>query len=108
MQPILVGEGRAMAEYSDVVARRRARVSAKGREQAKVFNHGASVAADVIALRLARGWTQSELAEHSGIDQGDISRIERGLANATEATLGRLAEALNAEVHLVARESVPV
>jgi len=55
---------------------------------------------------LSRGWTQGDLAERSGIDQSDISRIERGLSNATEATLGRLAEVLDAEVHMVARESI--
>lgn len=93
-----------MAEYTDVVARRRARLSPEGREQATVFNLGASIAADLLALRLARGLTQSELAERSGIDQADISRIERGLSNATEGTLGRLAEVLDAEVHIVGRE----
>lgn len=95
-----------MTEYSDVVKARRARVSPEGHEQAKVFNRGATIAADVLALRLARGWTQTDLAEHSGIDQADISRIERGLANATETTLGRLADALGAELHMVAREPV--
>ena len=96
-----------MAEYSEVVARRRARMSADGKAQAEVFDRGAKIAADIIALRLAHGWTQTDLAERSGVDQGDISRIERGLSNATEATLGRLAEALDAELHMVPREPVP-
>ena len=95
-----------MVEYSDVVEARRARMSPEGREQAKVFNRGAAIAADVLVLRLAHGWTQADLAEQSGIDQSDISRIERGLSNATEATLGRLAEVLDAEVHMVAREGI--
>lgn len=105
--PYWRAEVRVMAEYSDVVAKRRARMSDDGQKQAKVFNRGAAIAADVLALRLARGWTQGDLAKHSGIDQADISRIERGLSNATEATLGRLAEVLDAEVHMVAREAVP-
>lgn len=100
-------EVRDMTEYSDVVKARRARMSPEGHEQAKVFKRGATIASDVLALRLARGWTQSDLAEHSGIDQADISRIERGLANATETTLGRLADALGAELHMVAREPAP-
>lgn len=95
-----------MTDYTDVVQARRARMSSDGREQAKVFNRGATIAADVLALRLGHGWTQAELAERSGIDQSDISRIERGLSNATEATLGRLADVLDAEVHLVAREGI--
>ena len=96
-----------MAEYSEVVSGRRARMSAERKAQADVFDRAAKIAADVIALRLAHGWTQTELAERSGVDQGDISRIERGLSNATEATLGRLAAALDAELHMVAREPVP-
>lgn len=96
-----------MVEYSDIVASRRARMSAEGKAHAEVFDRAAKIAADVIALRLAHGWTQTDLAERSGVDQGDISRIECGLSNATEATLGRLAAALDAELHLVAREAVP-
>jgi ribosome-binding protein aMBF1 (putative translation factor) len=102
------GEVKVMAEYSEVVAARRARMSTDSREQAKVFNRGAALAADVLGLRLARGWTQTELAERSGIDQADISRIERGLSNATEGTLGRLAEVLDAEIHMTPREPLSV
>lgn len=96
-----------MSEYSKVVAARRARMSAEGKAQSEVSGRGAKIAADVVELRLAHGWTQSELANRSGVDQADISRIERGLSNATEATLGRLAAALNAELHMVPREPVP-
>ena len=92
--------------YSEVVEARRARLSHQGQEQAKVFQRGAQLAADVLGLRLARGWTQIELAERSGISQADISRIERGLSNATEATLGKLADVLDAELHMTARQAV--
>jgi transcriptional regulator with XRE-family HTH domain len=88
-----------------VVEARRARLSAQGQEQAKVFQRGAQLATDVLGLRLARGWTQTELAEHSGIGQADISRIERGLSNATEAALGKLADVLDAELHVTARQA---
>jgi transcriptional regulator with XRE-family HTH domain len=37
------------------------------------------------------------------MDQGDISRIERGSANPTEKTLIRIADALGAELKLVDR-----
>ena len=102
-----VGERGANVDHVVVgpVAARRKPMSPEGRAQATVFDRGATLAADVLALRLARGWTQVQLAERSGIDQSDISRIERGLSNATEATLGRLAEVLDAEVHLVPREA---
>lgn len=53
-------------------------------------------------LRENHGLTQSLLAERCGIDQGDISRIERGATTPTAPTLQRIAEALNADVRLVA------
>ena len=47
--------------------------------------------------RQLRGLTQIDLAEKTGIDQGDISRIERGSIFSNEKTLLRLADALGAE-----------
>jgi transcriptional regulator with XRE-family HTH domain len=58
------------------------------------------------ALREQRGLTQAELAKRSGVDQGDISRIERGETSATTRTLQRIAAALGAEVRLVEREEL--
>jgi ribosome-binding protein aMBF1 (putative translation factor) len=51
--------------------------------------------------RIARGMSQRELSEHSGVRQADISRIERGAGNPTEATLQRLAAALEKRLELV-------
>ena len=51
--------------------------------------------------RNAIGLSQRELAERSGVRQADISRIERGTGNPTEATLQRLAEALDRRLQLV-------
>ncbi len=50
--------------------------------------------------RNALGWSQRELSERSGVRQADISRIERGTGNPTEATLHRLAEALERRLEL--------
>jgi ribosome-binding protein aMBF1 (putative translation factor) len=50
--------------------------------------------------RLARGISQHELSERSGVRQADISRIERGAGNPTEATLQRLASALEKRLEL--------
>jgi transcriptional regulator with XRE-family HTH domain len=47
------------------------------------------------------GLTQRELSERSGVRQADISRIERGAGNPTEATLQRLAGALEKRLDLV-------
>src|SRR5579875_552962 len=51
--------------------------------------------------RVARGMSQRELSERSGVRQADISRIERGAGNPTEATLQRLASALEKRLELV-------
>lgn len=55
---------------------------------------------------IEHGFTQAELAERCGIDQGDISRIERGSTSPTARTLQRIAEALDADVRLVGRASL--
>ncbi|MAO04752.1 MAG: transcriptional regulator [Citromicrobium sp.] len=47
-------------------------------------------------LRKARGWTQEELAERSGLSQQYISGLERGRRNPTILTLYELSEALGA------------
>jgi len=51
------------------------------------------------------GLTQIALAEKTGIDQGDISRIERGSIYPNEKTLFRLADALGAEWRMVDKAS---
>ncbi len=51
--------------------------------------------------RVSRRLTQTQLAQLTGIPQADISRIERGAGNPTEATLQRLAHALNRRLQLV-------
>lgn len=47
----------------------------------------------VIELRLARGWTQEELADRVGVDVRDLRRIERG-SNITVRMLVRVARGL--------------
>lgn len=51
--------------------------------------------------RLEKGLTQKELAEMTGISQGDISRIERGTANPSIKTIQRLATALDKKVRIL-------
>ncbi len=49
------------------------------------------IAVQVIDLRQKHGLTQAQLAERCGVDQADISRIERGSSSQTR-TLQRIAE----------------
>jgi len=52
------------------------------------------------AARKERALTQSALAELTGIQQAEISRIERGIGNPTATTLLRLATALGQRLTL--------
>ncbi len=56
------------------------------------------IANDVLALRLEKEWSQSELARRMGTQQSNISRIENGLANPTIEFLQRLAKALDTDL----------
>lgn len=60
-----------------------------------------SLARQLAERRRAQHLTQKQLADRSGIDQAEISRIERGQANPTTATLGALTRALGVDVRLV-------
>src|SRR5216683_2363238 len=91
--------------YSDISDKRSARLTPEARAQQAVFEQAYDIAMQVIALREKHGLTQAQLAEVCGIDQGDISRIERGSTSPTTRTLQRIAEALNADVRLVERAS---
>ena len=49
-------------------------------------------------LRQAKGMTQVELAEHTGIDQGALSRIENGKTQAMDFdVMARVCDALGCE-----------
>jgi ribosome-binding protein aMBF1 (putative translation factor) len=87
--------------YDDTSAERRARMSGAAKRQQATFEHAYDLAMQIVELRERRGLTQEDLAKLTGIDQGDISRIERGSANPTERTLARIADALGARLRLV-------
>ena len=57
--------------------------------------------------RDARGMSQRELSEFSGVPQGQISRIEAGLVDPRASTLLALAHSLDLEVTLVPRQAMP-
>lgn len=52
----------------------------------------------VLAARAQSGISQRELSKATGIDQSDISKIERGISNPSINTLKRIAEALGKEL----------
>lgn len=54
----------------------------------------------LIEARLEAGMTQKQLSEKTGINQSNLSRIERGNGNPSVATLGRIAAALGKKVSI--------
>ncbi|MCQ2969645.1 MAG: helix-turn-helix domain-containing protein [Clostridium sp.] len=54
----------------------------------------------ILKARSIRGISQKELANLTGIDQSDISKLERGVANPSVNTLKRIADALNMKLNI--------
>lgn len=59
----------------------------------------------LMAARASKEMSQKDLAKKSGINQADISRIERGIANPSVKTLQRLADAMGMTLKI---EFVPI
>lgn len=62
----------------------------------KTIYHASSSA--VAKARAEAGMSQKQLAILTGIDQSDISKIERGIANPSVGTLERIAKALGGQL----------
>ena len=54
----------------------------------------------LIEARIETGMTQKQLSEKTGINQSNLSRIERGNGNPSVATLERIAAALGKKVSI--------
>jgi ribosome-binding protein aMBF1 (putative translation factor) len=91
--------------YEEIAAERRAKLDPGSNEHTEVFEQAYRIAMQVVELRERHGLTQSQLAEKCGMDQADISRIERGSTSPTTRVLQRIADALDADLKLVARAS---
>lgn len=70
----------------------------------EAFDAHFRLAVELLALRKARGLTQRQLAQRTGVNQSEISRIEGGGANPTVSTVAALAGALGAEFSLRRRK----
>jgi len=90
------------AKFSEWAEGQKANETPAQAELRRRFEAGFALGLQYIEARQARGLTQRQLSEITGVTQADISRIERGAGNPTEATLQRLAEALGYKLELVA------
>jgi transcriptional regulator with XRE-family HTH domain len=93
--------------YDEVSAELQDELSEAGKQALSVFEGAYRLAVQIIDRREELKLTQMELAEKSGVNQADISRIERGSAYPNERTLIKLAQALGARWELVAQPATP-
>ena len=63
-------------------------------------NPGADLSEAISTARVYRNMTQKELAERTGINQADVSKLEKGTRNPSIAILKRIAEGLDMDLHI--------
>jgi len=72
-----------------------------------------TLAANMVALRAQRGWSQEELSFQSDLDRSFIAHVERRARNISLNNITRIARAFNVPIHALfippdnATEQVP-
>lgn len=100
--------GQRMTAFNDFIKEIEEEAKAEGPEavaELEALRSHYALARQLIELRQSHKMTQTQLAKQSGIPQSEISRIERGSANPTVATLNALVKSLNADLQLVHRDA---
>ena len=96
-------------KYSDY--RQQLEADPEFRQANERLQHRFALGDAMIAARIHKGWSQSELARQVGTQQANISRIEAGLANPTLDLVARICRALELELVFTQKtdsvESVP-
>jgi ribosome-binding protein aMBF1 (putative translation factor) len=83
------------------VAEIEARLDTVDRSFLDTVRHQYGLSRQVVELRRSRGLSQEEVAARAGLDQREISRLERGSGYLTRVTLEKVACALHAHLPLV-------
>ncbi len=90
----------AKTNFDQYVEQRGKSASAESRDAREVFTQAYVLASALMQARKASGMTQSALAEKSGVQQADISRMENGSMIPTMSTFLKLMDALGVTVTL--------
>ena len=97
--------------FTDLMKGIEAEAKAEGPEavaELERLRHRYALGGQLLVQRVKHGMTQSDLAEKTGIQQAEISKIERGVGNPTEDTLAVLGHAFGVKLAYVPdREAVP-
>jgi len=86
--------------FKDYADQRKAMFTQRGRDAYKVFASAITIGEVLATARRARSLTQRELADLAGVQQADISRMERGLLAPNTVTFVRLIEAMNFQLSI--------
>ena len=92
----------AHKSFSEYVKDVEAGLSPEEQATLDTFRDHYAVANQLLQLRHDRGLSQAELSRRTGIAQGEISKIERGVIEPRTGTLSKLARGLDAHVALLA------
>ena len=95
----------AKPKFSDFLRGIESEAEAEGAEAVEelaMFREYFRLARQMATARKAKGLSQQQLAERCGLNQSEISDMERGRANPTFASLQRVAHGLGFRVGLVA------
>jgi len=95
----------AKTNFDQYVEKRQKAGTRESRAARRVFEEAYSVATVLMTARKERGLTQAELASLSGVQQADISRMERGSMIPNMSTFLKLMESLNVSVNLKMEKS---
>jgi DNA-binding XRE family transcriptional regulator len=93
-------------KFGDFVREIEAEAKAEGPEavaQLEAFRDHFRVGRKLAQARLEKNLSQKQVASRAKVDQGDLSKIERGLANPTFATLSAVALAVGHEIDVKPR-----
>ena len=93
-------------KFADFVREITAEAQAEGPaaiEQLEAFREHFRIGRKLAQARLAKKLTQTQVASRANVDQADLSKIERGLANPTFATLSAVAFAVDYEIDVKPR-----
>lgn len=88
-------------KFSDYVRELEERSTPGGLAQLNAFRERYRYSTQIRQRRVQLGLSQQQLADRTGIDQAEISRIERGVIGPTELTALKLASALGSHWELV-------
>jgi ribosome-binding protein aMBF1 (putative translation factor) len=96
-----LGKGEIMTKtWNEFSSARISKMSRKDLEFHELLSQQYQIATQILGARKKRDLTQLELAQLSGVQQADISRIENGQSFPTTETLAKLLLALQAKVKI--------